>query len=230
MITRNSISMVALVAAVLFAAPKIQFEAEELDLGRLLQGESRDFSFEVKNAGDAVLEISEVRPTCGCTSTGKGQYTIKPGGKATIPFTFNTGNFMGEQHKSMSVRSNDPDRSIVNLKFSATIEAIIDLEPHYISFEVPTTGTLSVNKINITNRYTDPIKYIDADIGDLNVMLFPQVPMKKLEVRKDSTLTFELSTLFTTQLTESKYGQVKFKIEFADGRKLDKTVGVAIRK
>ncbi|MBL8029290.1 MAG: DUF1573 domain-containing protein [Fibrobacteres bacterium] len=222
--------LVVLAAAALFAAPKISFEAEEVSLGKMIQGEKKTITYVVKNSGDAELDVTDVRPTCGCTSTGKSSFKLKPGEKTTIPFEFNSGNFLGEVHKSVTVRSNDPSRESVSLKFTANIEAIIEIEPHYVSFEAPVNGTLSAQKIFIKNKYDLPIKQIDASIEGVDVVVMPTMPMKKLAIKKDSTQTIELSTLFSTSMAESKYGQIKLTFEYLDGRKLEKTVSVAVRK
>lgn len=42
--------------------PKIEFDKEKFDFGELIQGDPAVHTFHVKNVGDSVLKITDVRP------------------------------------------------------------------------------------------------------------------------------------------------------------------------
>ncbi len=227
----NSLFTVILLPLIALAGPKIFFESEDIDLGKLVQGESKEFSFVVYNKGDAVLDITEVRPTCGCTSTGKNNFSLKPGQKSSIPFTFNTGNFSGEQHKSMSVRSNDPEKPTVNLHFRALIESMVNIDPSYISMSAPVIGNAVSQAFKITNQYSFPLKTVDIEIVNIdNLIVDPKMPLKNMSVASDSSLSVTVSAFIASPLADSEYGQLKISLGFADGKKLERVMGVSIRK
>lgn len=222
----------ALLAFSLSAAPKIEFTHEEMALGDLEQGSIKDFSFEVMNRGDVPLEIKEVRPTCGCTSTGKSKFTLKPGAKGTIPFKFTTGRFSGQQHKAVTVVSNDPDRPSVSLQFTANIKTLIDIAPEFLSFQVDGSplGLAVPQTVKVTNRYVSPLVRLIVAPIDMKLDILPKSPIKNLSVAKDSAITVEVAPTPKDPITENKYGQLSFVAEFEDGKKIDKQVTVTVRK
>ena len=52
--------------------PIIQFNTENYDFGKVISGETINYTYLMTNTGDAVLEISNVKPSCGCTTVGAG--------------------------------------------------------------------------------------------------------------------------------------------------------------
>ena len=88
--------------------PKIIIERPLHDFGELKAGTPLKYSFVVKNSGDAVLNISSVTPSCGCTATDFDK-VIPPGkeGKITLAIE-HTESLQGETSKSATVTTNDP--------------------------------------------------------------------------------------------------------------------------
>src|ERR1700738_2777670 len=50
--------------------PKIQFAMPIYDFGKTQSGELVKYTFSFTNIGDATLEVTDVRPSCGCTTAG----------------------------------------------------------------------------------------------------------------------------------------------------------------
>jgi len=88
-------------------APKIQFDLDVRDLGRVVEGQIVRADFTIMNVGDAVLEISEVRPTCGCTTADKWDRRIEAGRSGVIPLQFNSAGYLGPVTKTVTVVCND---------------------------------------------------------------------------------------------------------------------------
>src|SRR5438093_11945731 len=51
--------------------PRIQFEQPDYDFGKVSSGESVKHTYTFTNTGDALLEVSAVHPSCGCTTAGE---------------------------------------------------------------------------------------------------------------------------------------------------------------
>src|SRR6201993_123091 len=60
-------------------APRIQFATPVYDFGKAKAGEPIKYSYVFTNTGDAVLEVTHVQPSCGCTTAGDWTRKVEPG-------------------------------------------------------------------------------------------------------------------------------------------------------
>jgi len=104
--------------AIAFAsAQTISFDKTTFDYGKIKAGSDGHRFFTVKNTGDKPLIISEVKPSCGCTTPEWSKDPILPGKTAQIKVGYNTG-IKGAFNKLIEVYSNDPanNRSVLYIK------------------------------------------------------------------------------------------------------------------
>ncbi len=104
--------------AIAFAsAQTISFDKTTFDYGNIKAGSDGHRFFTVKNTGDKPLIISEVKPSCGCTTPEWSKDPILPGKSAQIKVGYNTG-IKGAFNKLIEVYSNDPqnNRSVIYIK------------------------------------------------------------------------------------------------------------------
>ncbi len=66
------------------------FENEHLNIGKVKKGEIKKFDFSFRNTGTDVIEI-DIASGCDCTTLDYPKNKIKPGEKATIHVTFDSG-------------------------------------------------------------------------------------------------------------------------------------------
>lgn len=123
----------AIVAGRAEAQPGAVFSETVIDVGAVNKGERASYEFTVQNEGDQVLQITEVKPSCGCTVTEYDK-TIKPGGSGKITAVVDTTNFKGPIAKSVKVFTNDPINPRVNLVIKANIKTHVEIEPGYARF------------------------------------------------------------------------------------------------
>jgi hypothetical protein len=139
--------------------PRIQFAAREHDFGEIQAGVSLKHTFVYTNTGQATLEILQVRPSCGCTTAGDWEKRIAPGATGTIPIQFNSANFSGPIHKTVSVVSNDPRENNVVLQVKAKVWVPLEVTPKTVMFqydsELPTEETRT---IRIVSNLKEPLK------------------------------------------------------------------------
>lgn len=96
--------------------PKMTFDQELHDFGRLSAGEHISYSFHFRNTGEADLVISGCSATCGCTVASYPKERITPGGDGYITITFNSSGKAGHQYQEVTVMSNSqPARSILKI-------------------------------------------------------------------------------------------------------------------
>jgi hypothetical protein len=108
--------------------PVIDIVDKIKDFGTVPKGEKIHADFTVRNTGTAPLEISQVRPTCGCT-VADFDHTIPPGGSGKIDAEVDTTGFSGPISKALLVFSNDPGAPQVNLVIKADVRAFIEVLP-----------------------------------------------------------------------------------------------------
>jgi len=145
-------------AAALIAAPKIEFEKESLDFGKVAAGKPIAFTF--KNTGDAELDVIEVKPGCGCTKAEARQTKLAPGESSTIEAVFNSKGFNGPIHKSITVTTNDPERTLLYISISADITSLATFRPERLNF-----GSI---KVNTTRTHTMQVIPIDPKTFEIN--------------------------------------------------------------
>ncbi|MNY25399.1 hypothetical protein D3C86_1591790 [compost metagenome] len=99
------------------SAQTISFDKTTFDYGNVKAGSDGHRFFTVKNTGDKPLIISEVKPSCGCTTPEWSKDPILPGKEAKIKVGYNTG-IKGAFNKLIEVYSNDPanNRSVIYIK------------------------------------------------------------------------------------------------------------------
>jgi hypothetical protein len=101
------------------AEPKLAIASFEHSFGTVVAGKPLNYTFKVKNDGKATLEIKNVSPSCGCTTTNYDK-SISPGQTGGITLAIDkTENYRGEIVKTAEVTTNDPKQP----KFTLTLRA-----------------------------------------------------------------------------------------------------------
>ena len=97
-------------------APSLSLPVAELDLGEIEQGKPLHGAFLIANAGKGTLEY-RLDPDCGCFSLPAVR-PVAPGSNAKVDFEINTHDFVGGEHKTLLLRTNDPARPSVEIPVS----------------------------------------------------------------------------------------------------------------
>ena len=118
---------------------KIFAEKPIHDFGEKWIGPALDHTFLIKNDGKSTLEISSVRPSCGCTIAGKYPKKIAPGETGEFPFKIQSKKLRGKYEKSIKIYSNDPDTPELQLKLKGVCKRYVDVVPTNAYFGKTTT-------------------------------------------------------------------------------------------
>jgi len=138
--------------------PKIQFAEIAFDFGKVKPTDKPVHEFIFTNIGKALLEITDVRPGCGCTTAGTWDKKVEPGQTGKIPLQFNPANFSGPVTKGATVTCNDPAQGSVYLQFKANIWRPLDVQPQYVYF-MPIEGeaTNETKVVRIVSNQEEPV-------------------------------------------------------------------------
>lgn len=104
-----------------FGQTTMKFDSEEIDLGKVKKGSATKAVFTVTNTGKNPLNITNVQPSCGCTTASKPDKPIEPGKSEKIEIEFKPKpDQTKEQMKSVTITANT-DPAVVVLKFKAYV-------------------------------------------------------------------------------------------------------------
>jgi hypothetical protein len=97
--------------------PEFQFNVEEHDFGKVIEGEIVTYAFKFTNVGKADLLISSVSTSCGCTVSKFPKDPIRPGEEGYVEATFNSEGRGGFQNKTITVVANtQPNHRTLRIK------------------------------------------------------------------------------------------------------------------
>jgi uncharacterized cupredoxin-like copper-binding protein len=102
--------------------PRLKFEKNQFDFGKVKDGDLLQHTFNYKNTGKSELIIKDVRSSCGCTVPFVSKKNLKPGEEANLKVEFDTSGRSGRNSKSITIFSNDPDNPVFVLTIYADIE------------------------------------------------------------------------------------------------------------
>jgi hypothetical protein len=116
----------------------------------------------LKNEGDAILRISEVNPSCGCTSAPLDKDSLLPGESTTMRVSLNLPLSNGMLQKYITVKSNDRDDPVKTLTLKVDVQRPLQLSSAFIPFNRGEVGK-PVDGAFTLSSFTD--KKIDVKIS-----------------------------------------------------------------
>ncbi|MCO5249996.1 MAG: DUF1573 domain-containing protein [Candidatus Kapabacteria bacterium] len=116
----------------------------------------------VKNSGNQNLKISNVRPTCGCTTAPLEKDELKPNESTKISITFNVSQNSGPVQKQIMVYSNDPVNPSINYTLMAEVVRPLTVSPsNHLSFRDLVVGSVGESTLKIKNTSNRNITMTD---------------------------------------------------------------------
>ncbi len=150
--------------------PKINVPEQFFDFGDIQEGEIVSHDFEIQNTGDAELQITRVKASCGCTAAHPDKDVLKPGESTKVKVEFNSASRAGKQRKHVYVFSNDPEQPQMRLSFATYIKTAKDNpDPNAPKINFSTNqynfGTVKEGEV-----VSGSIKFANVGGGDLTVL------------------------------------------------------------
>ena len=142
-------------------APAITFDSFHHDFGRITPDRKVSAKYKVTNTGNAVLSITQVRPSCGCTATVLGKWSINPGESTELEATFDPHGQRGIVRKSMEVLCNDPKTPAVTLTLEA--EVVQEIMPSQEALYISTARSSAVKaSVRYASGNGEPVHITEA--------------------------------------------------------------------
>ena len=92
----------------LLTAPQLKMNRHTYDFGKAHEGAKLKLTVDLENVGKDVLEIRDVKTSCGCTVAELSSKKLKPGEKGNIDIEFDTTDRTGKMARTVTLISNDP--------------------------------------------------------------------------------------------------------------------------
>jgi len=213
----------------------IKFNETSFDFGDIKESDGNvNHKFEFTNNGTAPLIVQNVRPSCGCTSTGWTKEPVKPGETGFVTAVYNPKNRPGKFNKSLTIVSNaNPAQMRIYIKGN------VEPKPRSIEDDYPTVmgglrvkyrsfnfGKLTTEKpvtktFNVYNNTDEEISFLDElkTPDHIKVKFSPQTLAPKtlgaIEVTYDPTeikLFGFKSDLVVLKTTESTNNVKDFRV------------------
>jgi len=138
-------------------APRIQFATPIYDFGRVKSGDVVKHTYVFTNVGGAMLQVSNVQVSCGCTTAGEWSRQVEPGKTGNIPIQFNSASFNGQVGKAITVTCNDTNQPAVVLQMKGTMWKPVDITPQFAVLNVTAEAASTSTTVRILNNEEAPL-------------------------------------------------------------------------
>ena len=150
------------------ARAELEWEQSTIDLHPSVSDKTAVAHFKYQNSGTIPVHFKSVKASCGCTTTQTQKEVVSPGEKGEIVATFTIGDRTGQQIKTVTVQTDDPNpaqaTSILTLK--ATIPQSLDIKPAFVYWQ--SGEELKPKKISIKATKDFPAKNITVKSNSQN--------------------------------------------------------------
>ena len=182
--------------------PEQTFTAKPLDKAIVAK-------FRFTNVGTTSLKITDLRPSCGCTtpSLEKKEYASGESGEIVAKFKFD--GHVGHQEKWIVVTTDwfPPQPTI--LRFAVNILEEITIQPELVLWRVGDQQKPKTVRISIPNEIPAKVVSVQADSGAVKLEFREIRPGKELEVKVTPTTTSQpgsATLLIRTRLSSGESG------------------------
>jgi hypothetical protein len=150
-------------AATLMAqAPVISFDKTHHDFGRITPDRKVAAKYKVTNTGNAFLSITQVRPSCGCTYTMLGKWSLAPGESTEIEAQFDPKGLKGGVRKSIEVVCNDPKTPTLSLTLEAEVIQEIMPSVESVYFHQALKSSTTRSQVRYASGNGEPVQVVEV--------------------------------------------------------------------
>jgi hypothetical protein len=184
--------------------PQITFEETTCDFGEVTGSKKYTGQFKFTNAGNGLLNISDVRKCCGVVVT-LDKKELMPGESGTLKVEYNTGPYPGLIRRQLRVLSNDKTNPKVTLTIKAEVVIRVDYKPTKIELLLNRENA-GCPKITIRSLDKQPFSItalqstgevitadVDPSVEAVEFVLEPKVDPEKREKRPGGFVSIDLT-------------------------------------
>lgn len=116
---------------------ELKWEQSTIDLHPSAGDKTAVAHFKYQNTGTAPVRFKAVKASCGCTTTQTQKDLVNPGEKGEIVATFNIGDRTGQQMKTVTVQTDDPNpaQATTILTLKANIPQALEIKPTFVYWQ-----------------------------------------------------------------------------------------------
>ena len=156
------LSLACAAATLMAQAPIITFDKTHHDFGRITPDRKVAAKYKVSNTGNAFLSITQVRPSCGCTYTMLGKWSLAPGESTEIEAMFDPKGVKGAVRKSIEVVCNDPKTPTLTLTLEAEVVQEIMPSVESVYFHQAPKATTTRSQVRYTSGNGEAVQITDV--------------------------------------------------------------------
>jgi|WetSurMetagenome_2_1015567.scaffolds.fasta_scaffold146324_2 hypothetical protein len=147
------------------SGPSLIIDNKSFDFGSVPSDFKLIHSFKIRNAGTEPLKIGSILTNCDCTTASSLDSIIAPGDSSQIKMFFHTREYYGTTNRTISIESNDPQKPVCEIEYSANIDYFHKLhtsDPKYLIF-LPGQGPKDIKLINQSDKRVEYILESEHD-------------------------------------------------------------------
>jgi hypothetical protein len=167
------IGVFALAALVQSAHAELKWEQTSVDLRPGFNDKQAVAHFKYENVGNTPVHFKSVHASCGCTTAQTQNEQVGPGQKGEITATFNIGGRTGTQVKTVTVQTDDPERSTIVLTLKAVITPLLEFQPALVYWQngeepkpkiitAKANKDAAIKKLDVASSTPDFVAKVDA--------------------------------------------------------------------
>ena len=139
----------------LLASAELRLDGDHVDVKPKPEDETITVTFTFKNVGDKPVRILHLESACSCLSASLDTAVYQPGQQGTGKAEFKVGTFTGQQEKTISVTTDDPNQEEWIVPFIVDIPEVIEIEPKLVQWTLNEALTPKDVKVKMTG--SDPM-------------------------------------------------------------------------
>jgi hypothetical protein len=162
-------------------APKVVVDQIDYDFGSMDADDQQSHDFLLTNAGSANLVISAGDTSCKCVLSEIKQLEVPPGGVTKISVTWTAGKHVGEFRQVAKVKTNDPDKRLLELTVSGRIRVAVLAVPEQLEFPRLAVGETASGQVMLYCSLDGPLEIDSLKLSDQDTAGYFDVSLEPLE-------------------------------------------------
>tara|TARA_R110002073_G_scaffold37866_3_gene109033 strand:+ start:48758 stop:50008 length:1251 start_codon:yes stop_codon:yes gene_type:complete len=131
------------------------FKETTVSTGTILDTDPVDVNFEFMNTGGEDLEITLIKPSCGCTVPDMSQKVYAPGEKGVMKVTFDPSGKNGPISRNITIYTNSSAKPVHTIILHSYVNPVVITEPRILAFDLTQKGQGATKDINVYGRFED---------------------------------------------------------------------------
>lgn len=176
------------------AAPRLEVRPRRVDFGAVEQGTKKRKVFRLRNAGDEVLVIEQIRPSCAeCVADEVQPGRLAPGEELDFPVTYRAAAVPGKYTAHVTFHTNDPVEPLKRIYLDVEITPRkaaprIEVEPAGIDLGIVLVNEPARRVLRVRNGGKAALRLSELVSGPL--VSLPDLPVRELAPGEGCELPF----------------------------------------